>query len=441
MRSIGKGHKAGSLLLFIAGTITAVLLGSGVTGQTSGYFVVRVVDEATGRGVPLIELKLPNEVRYWTDSAGVAALDEPSLRGREVFLGIQGPGYEYSSKTLLGSGVIVKPEPGKVREILVRRTNIAERLYRLTGEGIYRDSVLAGLPVPSEQPLLNGEVLGQDTVSAAVYRGRIFWIWGDTIGPTSWNFSVTAATSDLHDDPSVAVNYRYFTDQKGRAREMLPLPRKGLVWIEGLLPMKDPEGQERLVATYTRQDGLKFPDECGLALFDDEKQIFRPWIQMPCRKQHVSSHPFQYDGYWYLYPWLRVRDDWNSIRDPKQWEERPVRLPAEAGRPSCAVWNGYRQRWVLLSEDAGDVYYAESVHPEGPYGKAVRIIHHDRYNFYNVVTHRFFNREGGRVIYLEGTYTDAFSDAAEKTPRYNYNQIMYRLQLDDLRLKPAHSDR
>ena len=44
-------------------------------------FAVTVVDEQTGRGVPLVELKTVNEVRYVTDSAGVAAVDEPGLMG------------------------------------------------------------------------------------------------------------------------------------------------------------------------------------------------------------------------------------------------------------------------------------------------------------------------------------------------------------------------
>ena len=418
--------------------IVASLLSSCAIGRTSNYFIVHVIDEQTGRGVPLVELKLPNEVKYWTDSAGVAALDEPSLGEDEVFLRIRSHGYEYPHETPFGRGVNVKVVPGETQEISVRRTMIAERLYRLTGEGIYRDSVLAGLPMASKSSEPGAKVLGQDTVSAAIYRGRIFWIWGDTIGPAYWNFSVSAATSDLEDDPAVAVNYHYFTDQDGRSKPMLPLIGDGLVWIEGLVPMTDPEGQERLVATYTRQDGLQFPDECGLALFDDSFQVFQPWVQIPCRASHYSSHPFLYEGYWYFYPWLRVENEWDAIQDPDRWEPRDIQLPAGDLRASCVVWNEYRQRWILLLENTGDVYYAEARQPEGPYGEAVKIIHHDQYNFYNVATHAFFNQDGGRVIYLEGTYTDSFSRASEKTPRYNYNQVMYRLQLDDPRLSGAH---
>lgn len=417
--------------------IAAVLLWSRADARTIEYFVIRVVDEETGRGVPLVELRFPNEVKYWTDSAGVAAIDELSFIERDVFIAIRSHGYEYSDATPLGRGVNARIETGEVLELRVHRTMIAERLYRLTGEGIYRDSEMAGLPVAMEEPMTSALVLGQDTVSAAVYKGVIFWIWGDTIGPSYWNFSVTAATSDLNDDPDAAVNYNYFTDPRGHVKRMLPLPSEGLVWIEGLIPMIDPNGVERLIATYTRQDGLKFPDECGLALLDDRRREFRPWVQLPCRDQHVSSHPFQHDGYWYLYPWLRVPDDWNATQDPSQWEVRDVQLPSNGARPSCVVWNDYRKRWIMLMEDAGDVFYSEAKQPEGPYSEPVKIIHHDRYNFYNVVTHHFFNKEGGRIIYLEGTYTDSFSGATEKTPRYNYNQVMYHLRLDNPRLQAA----
>jgi hypothetical protein len=61
-------------------------------------------------------------------------------------------------------------------------------------------------------------------------------------------------------------------------------------------------------------------------------------------------------------------------------------------------------------------------------------VSHENYNFYNPTQHPFFDQDGGRLIYFEGTYTASFSGAKEKTPRYDYNQIMYRLALDDARL-------
>ena len=57
---------------------------------------------------------------------------------------------------------------------------MAERLCRLTGEGLYRDSVLLGYKVPLPDPLNPGKVGGQDSVQAAVYKNKIHWFWGDT---------------------------------------------------------------------------------------------------------------------------------------------------------------------------------------------------------------------------------------------------------------------
>jgi len=56
------------------------------------------------------------------------------------------------------------------------------------------------------------------------------------------------------------------------------------------------------------------------------------------------------------------------------------------------------------------------------------------------VHHEFLDQDGGRKIYIEGTYTAEFSGNPNPTPRYNYNQILYRLDLTDPRLaEPAAS--
>ncbi len=70
----------------------------------------------------------------------------------------------------------------------------------------------------------------------------------------------------------------------------------------------------------------------------------------------------------------------------------------------------------------------------GPWEKARRIVTHDHYSFYNVKQHPYFDREGGRTLYFEGTYTATFSGNPDRTPRYDYNQVMYRLDLADPRL-------
>ena len=451
----------------------------GLAGRALGLggvpFVVRVTDDATGRGVPLVELTTLDQVAFVTDSAGVVAIDDPALLGRRVFFHVTSPGYEVRQRVFGEVGAVLEVRPGGSAELSIHRQDIAERLYRVTGEGIYRDSVLAGRPVPIARPLENGGVLGQDTVTTALYHGRIYWIWGDTTGFARYNFGASGATSELPGrgglDPALGIDLHYFTGEEGFSRPMLPLSEPGLVWIEGLFTVRDPSGTERLLATYTRQAGLTPPLECGVALFDDSRNVFVPWRRRPCAGSHRSSHPFRLSvggrDYWYLYPHLRVPDDWAAIGDPARWESyvrtaegrwawRPGEVrsdPAATGLfpladartgkatgayPSCVTWNAFRRRWILLAERVGDVYYAEADRPEGPWREAVRVVHHEHYNFYNVASHPFFDQQDGRIIYFEGTYTATFSDARHQTPRYDYNQVMYRLRLDDPRLALAH---
>ena len=80
----------------------------------------------------------------------------------------------------------------------------------------------------------------------------------------------------------------------------------------------------------------------------------------------------------------------------------------------------------------GEVWYAEADSPIGPWVYARKVVTHDRYSFYNPKIHDEFS--DSRHIYFEGTYTTTFSGNPIPTPRYEYNQIMYRLDRDDPRL-------
>ena len=103
-------------------------------------------------------------------------------------------------------------------------------------------------------------------------------------------------------------------------------------------------------------------------------------------------------------------------------------------------WNEYRKRFVMIavqiygSSFLGEVWYAEAPTPVGPWKSTVKIATHDKYSFYNPKQHPYFDQQGGRIIYFEGTYSHTFSGNDHPTPRYDYNQIMYRLDLADERL-------
>jgi hypothetical protein len=102
-------------------------------------------------------------------------------------------------------------------------------------------------------------------------------------------------------------------------------------------------------------------------------------------------------------------------------------------------WNAFRKRWVAIfvasgsASPLGEVFYAEADTPLGPWVYARRVASHalggSVYSFYNPKHHPFFDKDGGRTIFFEGTYANTFSGNPEQTPRYNYNQMMYKLDL------------
>ena len=81
----------------------------------------------------------------------------------------------------------------------------------------------------------------------------------------------------------------------------------------------------------------------------------------------------------------------------------------------------------------GEVWYAEADSPTGPWGKAVKVLSHNNYTFYNPRLHAELTPSKSPLLLFEGTYTQTFADRPLPTPRYDYNQILYRLDLDDWR--------
>jgi len=124
---------------------------------------------------------------------------------------------------------------------------------------------------------------------------------------------------------------------------------------------------------------------------------------------------------------------------PFQLRDRDTGTPILVNAGSV-YWNAYRRRYVMIAEQLfgssvlGEIWYAEADTPVGPWGYAVKIVTHEKYSFYNPKQHPMFDKHGGRVIFFEGTYSTFLSGAPFPTPRYNYNQIMYRLDLSDPRV-------
>ncbi len=496
-----------TLVLVIAGPLHA---------DDPRYFAIEVVDAQTGRGVPLIELRTTNDIRHVTDSAGLVAFHEPGLMDRDVFFFVSGHGYRFPADGFDIRGTTLRTTPGGSARLEVERLNIAERLYRVTGQGIYRDSVMLGRRAPIDRPLLNGRVMGQDSVLQAVYDGKIYWFWGDTARESYalGHFATAGATSPPPGpgrlDPALGVNLTYFVDDQGFSRPMAPLPEPGMVWLDGLLTLDDDTGQTRMLCHYARMKSLGERLGHGLMVFNDQTRTFERTITLrDDAPLHPRGHPLRVthddgDDYFYFatpYPMTRVRAIWAAVTDPAAYEaftclepgtrydtddprlERdaagravwawkrdtdfidPTRQKelidagalgpdeawidtrdAESGElitlhGGSVAWNPYRGRWIMIAVEIGgtsllgEVWYAEADTPHGPWPRAVKVVTHDDYSFYNPRHHPVFDQDGGRLIYFEGTYTHTFSGTLTPTPRYSYNQAMYRLDLSDPRLR------
>ncbi len=142
-------------------------------------FRIEVVDQENGWAVPMVTLRTTDHVSFVSDNAGMIAIDQPELMGREVYFYIDGCGYEVAADGFGYRGVRLTPTAGGNARIEVERTIIAKRLGRLTGGGLLAHSTRLGL----EPDWIESGVVGCDSVQLAVHSDRLFWIWGDTTLP------------------------------------------------------------------------------------------------------------------------------------------------------------------------------------------------------------------------------------------------------------------
>lgn len=489
------------------------------------YYAIRVIDAVTNRGVPLTYLRTTYKTVYMTDSAGYVAFNEPGLMtGDPIWVTVSSYGYESPIGFLGVPGMQITPKAASSIEIKLTRTQVAERLYRLTGYGIYRDSVLLRKPVPLEQPVLNAKVAGSDTIQCAKFKDKLLWMWQDTdqMAFQLGNFAMTGAWTELPHklEADRGLNFDYFTkDNKPNefARGMVDIPLQTPgnfpLWVDGLTVVRDETGHERLLGTYWASGPGYSCAERGLTIWNNKKQMLERLVKFDganCGADvlapgghtiYVNENGTRYAFYGKN---IRVKADFNSVSDQSQYEaftclsadgqranrgpngsliwswvkggtpvnyenadslvqsgvisqeESPYRLKdVETGQYISAntagiAWNPYLKLWVNIFQQrggetaAGEIWFSTAQAPEGPWTACRKVATHhmDRdglnnnsNDLYNPVQHFELMREGGRYIYFSGTLVNTFSGNQFPAPYYNYNNIMYRLDLNDSRLR------
>jgi hypothetical protein len=423
---------------------------------------IEVIDKGNHWPVPMIELRTTDNLRLVTDNAGVIACDAPELMGRQVWFEISGNGYEVAKDGFGNRGVRLTPIAGKTLTIEVTRTIIAKRVGRLTGAGQFAESQRLGQYLDWHE----SGITGCDSVQCVHYHDRLLWLWGDS-GVYSYPlgiFNSSGAQSDLPAAdtlvPPLRLHYDYFLDEQGHPRGIAPIPGDGPTWVFGMAVIPDHAGQERVIGCYSKIRGMVEPYEEGLAAWNDERKSFerlkviwskggaapKPkaipdgqavlWTEAPGKEWLLFGNPF---------PFLRCPATFEAWQDPSTWQplEQSAVVTSTTGakvtaHTGCIAWNAWRKRWIAIfvekggsSSFLGELWYTEALQPTGPWGPAVKVLSHDHYTCYNPRFHPEFSQPGKPAVYFEGSYNTLFTDHLVPTPRYDYNQILYRLDLDD----------
>ena len=147
------------------------------------------------------------------------------------------------------------------------------------------------------------------------------------------------------------------------------------------------------------------------------------------------------------FPSLKCVATYEAWKDPQSWTHLDVqnRIPTRDGTDKiephrgAIAWNDYRKKWVSVFTQKfgspsrlGEIWYAEADSPFGPWKDAIKVVTHNQYSFYNPQLHPEFTPLGSPILLFEGTYTKSFSATSEATPRHDYNQILYRLDLNEI---------
>ncbi len=418
--------------------------------------------------MPLVELTTTGQQRFVSDNAGVIALSEPDLMNRENWFGVQGHGYEVPADGFGYRGVRLNPKPGQTLTVEVKRVSIAKRLGRLTGGGLFAELQKCG----DEKDWIDSPIIGCDSVQLATLDNMRFWLWGDTtlarypLGIFDSLAATTPLTPWKSFDPPLRPQFDYFQSPDGRPYGVAPVPGKGPTWIFGLVTLTDQNGGQQLVGTSMKIRNHLEVYEYGLCVWDrsQSKLIKRKTVwtktaenDKPPQVPHGNAaHWTDPAGKaWILFgnplPTLKCPATFEAWLDPEQWEtiKPPEHLMSSDGKKvvphsGSVGWHSGRKKWVAIFTEKfgkpsafGEVWYAESSSPLGPWGTAVKVLSHNNYTFYNPRVHVVLTPDGSPILLFEGTYTAEFANKPNPTPRYNYNQILYRLDLDDPALAPA----
>ena len=425
---------------------------------------INIIEESSGWPVPLVELTTTHHVRFVSDNAGVIAFDLPELMGKETWFSVRGHGYVVPKDRFGYRGVRLVPRAGETITVKVKRQLPGKRIGRITGGGLFGESQKLGLHLDWQEQ----GILGCDSVQTAAHKQRLFWAWGDTVlarYPLG-RFHMIGGWTDLQPPqrwrPPIKLRYHYVKDENGIPRDTARMPGRGPTWLNGYVSLPNQSGESLLVATYSKINPPLEVYEVGLCVWNDEREVFERSRMLWQRSDKNPDPPAVPHGHpvfweddsgkaWVLFgdpfPTLKCEATYQAWADPGAWQilEPQLSVPTGDGKlqikphRGAIAWSSYRKKWVAIftqqygqSSLLGEIWYAESDDPTGPWENAIQVVTHEDYTFYNPQLHSRFTPPDSPILLFEGTFTKTFSGTTESTPRHDYNQVLYRLDLDEL---------
>ncbi|MGB7343228.1 MAG: hypothetical protein WBD20_03390 [Pirellulaceae bacterium] len=424
---------------------------------------IRIVDAQNDWPLPLVELESTHHVRLVSDNNGLIAFDVPELMNVESWFHVKGHGYGVPADGFGYRGVKLTPRPGETLTVKVQRQLPAKRLGRITGGGLFAESQKLGLELDWQEQ----KILGCDSVQNCIHNGQLFWGWGDTTLPgyPLGRFHMIGAVTPVQPlesfEPPVRLQYEYFVDAKKVPRNVAQLPGDGPTWLSGYASLEDKDGLNHLVATYSKIKPPLEEYELGLCVwnamsnrFDTHHVLWNQTQGSPkpsVPRGHAVNWTDDKGKSWLLFgdpfPALKCPATFEGWQNPATWKtiKRQLSVRSKGGQDEvkphrgAIAWNDYRKKWVTVftqfggkSSQLGEIWYAEADQPTGPWQDAIHVVTHDQYSFYNPQLHPEFTVAGSPILLFEATYTKTFSKTMAPTPRHDYNQILYRLDLDEL---------
>jgi hypothetical protein len=426
-------------------------------------FMINVVDRENGWPVPLVKLTTTSNVELITDNAGIIAFDLPELMDRETWLFVDGDGYQVEPDGFGFHGLRVTPQPGKSMTIQLDRTILSQRIGRLTGSGLFAESQKCGQHLQWRDQ----GIVGCDSIRLATHQGKLHWVWGDTGLPRYplGLFHALGATTQPQPldkfEPPLMLRFDYFRDDNGIPRDTAVMPGDGPTWLDGVVSLPDREGNHRLVCYYAKIKKPMNVYQCGLCVWNQETKQFdklkeiwndsdKPGEPPPAPNGHVTLFNDDNNQTWALFgdpfPTIKCPATFEAWSDPQQWQqlESPKKLKSIDGQEinvhrGSIQWNPVRKKWICVFGQVfgkpsvlGEIWYTESDSPFGPWSPALKILSHQNHSFYNPRIQTELMPDGAEFILFEGTYTQTFSASPKPTPRYDYNQILYRVDFKDI---------